>query len=104
MQKYKLLLISIIIVIVAAGALFFLYKLVHKRLTIQQARTNQQTTMMPHTNIPTPSPVITPLTQQNAQPTLQATEQSLQQAINQENSDLQQVGQINANNDNVTGL
>lgn len=96
--KYAFLGISVLVIVGALGALFFLTK-PPKKIALQQ---NQQT-QIPTVAV-TPTPVITPLTQENAQPTIDATEQNMQQALNQANADLQTEGQVNAAQDNTTGL
>ena len=95
--KYVFLCISIIVIVCALIALFFLTKS-SKKLGVHAQ------TMSTPTVIRVPSPILTPLTEQNAQPTIDATEQNMEQTLNQTNNDLQVEGQITSSQDNTTGL
>lgn len=89
-QKNKFTVISVIILIIALVPLVVLTQM-HKKQAAPQTVAASAT--------PTPG-----LTQGNAQPTLDATDQSVQDAINQSDSELNAVSQINSSNDSTAGL
>lgn len=96
--KYAFLGISVVIILAALGVLFYLTNS-SKKMAVKMQLTPTETTVQA-----TPTPVITPLTQADAQPTIDATEQDMQQALNQANTDLQAENQISSSQDNTTGL
>lgn len=92
--KYKFTLISILIIIAALIPLVIISRQ-HK----QPASTIQKLAQQP-----VATPTTTPLTQQNAEPTLNAIDTKIQTALDQSNTDLQQASQINTSQDSTAGL
>lgn len=91
--RYKFTLISIIILVLAIIPLVVLSQQTKKAPTTPQSATTQAA-----------SPTPLPLTQQNAQPTLDATDQQVQTSLNQVDTDLNAVNQINSSSDTTAGL
>lgn len=90
--KYKFTLISLIVLVLAIVPLAF--------LSHQQKKTPTPTSQ----TMSLPTPTVIPFTSENAQPTIDATDQSIQTGLQQTDTDLQAVGQIDSSSDNVTGL
>lgn len=90
--KYKFTIISLIVLIIAIIPLIILSQKSHKIPTSE--------TML----ITTPTPTVVPLNQQNVQPTMDSADQQMQTSLNQVDTDLQTVNQINTSSDSTTGL
>ena len=96
LKKHKFTLISVVILILAIIPLIYLSRTYKKSpITTTQTTTNE-------TISPTPS--AQPLTQDNAQPTIDSADQQIQSALNQTQSELNSVNQINTSQDSTTGL
>lgn len=91
LQKYKFTIISLVIILIALIPLIML------------ARNNKKTPL-PVAQQTQTTPTVAPLTQQNAQPTLDAVDAKIQAALDQSNTDLQQSSQVNTGGDSTSGL
>jgi len=91
--RHKFTLISVAIIILALIPLLIISQ--HNR---QPAPTTQITAKAAVT------PTVAPLTQQNAEPTLDAVDNKIQTALDQSNTDLQQAAQVNTSGDSTAGL
>ncbi len=65
---------------------------------------NQSTVSQQNTQTLSPSPQITPVTPVNADQTLNNSDATMQQAINQANSDLNSISNIDQSQDSTSGL
>ncbi|HSD98806.1 MAG TPA: hypothetical protein VLB73_03870 [Patescibacteria group bacterium] len=92
LQKHKFTVISLLIIILAAIPLLLLSN------TSRQKKSSQSVSQI------TPSPTATPLTTQNVDPTLSQTDTDMQTTLNQMDSDIKAVGQIDASQDSTSGL
>lgn len=92
-SKYKFTLISLFIILLAAIPLLVLS---NKKPTTQQP-TSQ-------TAVVSPTPTVVPLTASNADTTFNKADQQMQQTLNQADTDLQTVNQINTSQDSTSGL
>lgn len=92
-QKNKFTILSIGILLLALIPL----------LILTQANKKQAPTQQVATSTPTATPTAA-LTQQNAQPTIDAATQQMQTALDQSQTELNAVGQINTSADATTGL
>ncbi len=90
-SKYKFTLVSLVILLLAIVPLVVLSKQ-HKATTNIAGP------------VATPTPTTTPFTNANAQPTLDAADQNIQSALQQTDTDVQAANQVDASQDNVTGL
>ncbi len=90
-SKYKFTLISLVILLLAIIPLAALSKQ-HKATTNITGP------------VATPTPTTVPFTSDNAQPTIDAADQSIQSALQQADTDVQAANQVDASQDNVTGL
>ncbi|HVA96323.1 MAG TPA: hypothetical protein VND99_01590 [Candidatus Acidoferrales bacterium] len=101
--KSKMLIIIIIIVliiIVAAGAYLFL-----TRKASPQAMNTQNTTQKTSMVSPAkPTAEVTPVTAANVDQTLNNTDSTVQSAVDQANTDLNSVSQVDSSQDSTTGL
>ena len=95
-QKHKFTLISVAVLVLALIPLIFLTRMGKKSPSASQATT--QTAQVIAT------PTTPPLTQQNAQPTLDATDQQMQQALDESQTEINTVDQINTSADSTSGL
>ena len=94
LKKYKFTIISLCIILLALIPLLILSK--HSPTTsLNQTATNQT---------PQTTPTSQPLTQQNAEPTIDAIDSQIQSALDQSNTDIQQSTQIDSSQDNTAGL
>lgn len=90
MQKYKFTIISLIIILIAAIPLLLLSKKTSPKPISQ--------------TIQAVSPTTAPLTPQNADTTLDQEDQQIQQSLNQTDTDLNTVSQIDTSQDSTAGL
>jgi len=95
LQKYKLTLISLFVIVLAAIPLLLLSNTASKKPAPMAHEMTQS---------PTISPTAAPMTAQNAEPTLTTADTQIQNTMNQMDKDLQSVNQIDTSQDSTTGL
>lgn len=88
--RYKFTLISLLILILAIVPLAVLSK--------------QHKTAPSNTTAAIPTPTVAPFTSENAEPTIEAMDKDIQSALQQTDTDVQAANQVDASQDNVTGL
>ena len=93
--QHKFTIISVLVLVLALIPLIILTQ-GHKNVT-PVANTTAQTEI-------TPTPTTQPITQQNAEPTIDATDQQIQQALDESQTEINAVNQINTSADSTTGL
>lgn len=93
---------AILVILVIGGGLLFITS--HHAAPVQpmMAQKTPPTQAPAITGVPTP--VISPVTAQNVDQTLSNTDSKMQQAVNQANSDLNNISTINASQDSTSGL
>jgi len=92
--------IIVLLIIIAAGAYFFFTKAgLHNSYT--QGAMIKKTTMAPVTK---PTAKVTPITSANVDQTLNNADAAMQQAMNQADTDINSVNQIDTTQDSTTGL
>lgn len=92
----------VIVLLSVGGNLLFAHHKSQTTLTIPAQQTIQQ--VQNTTQSLSPTPVISPVTSANVDKTLDNTDTTMQQSMNQVTSDLKDINNINASQDNTSGL
>ena len=89
-----------LVVILILGGLYFYHKFNKGQLTSK----SPQTVQTKPTVLGQPTPIISPVTASNVDQTLHNTDTAVQQSINQANTDLNKINNINQSQDSTNGL
>lgn len=93
LAKYKFTIISLFVILLAAVPLILL-----------SSKKPAQPTQQAVVNTPTATPTVAPLTPQNAATSFSSTNAQIQTSLNQANTDLNSLNQIDTSQDSVNGL